>query len=356
MAWRRSKTGPDSLRVAARLRTEIESGRFPTGQFMPCTRDLGKEYKVSPETVRRAMKTLEAEGLIIAEPRHGFQVLSRPEERKMTTIAYVLTPDKPGTWEGFSGQILSVFQRVAARHGYSLLAIAADGTGSDHVPEHIRETSAVGVILNTPSTDLFEAVERLGLPTITAEVWSPANRFDAIVQDSFGGAMQAAEHLARLGHKRIGWIGPTTESIQAIERWGGAVAGLRTHGLTIPPERVVDGADSRDPGPVQALLSRPDRPTGLICLWGSMAIGAVRAAAQLGLRPGRDLDVVGWGTDEHFENYAAAFPDGQVPATVTWRVESLAEATLARLAERRAKPDLPKVRVNIETRLRAAVQ
>jgi len=352
VAARKIKAGPDSTKVAGNLRAEIETGRVPVGQFLPCTRDLGKQHDVSSETVRRAMKILEAEGLIRAEPRQGFLVVRRPGKKKTSVLAYVLAPDKPGTWEGFAGQILAVFQRVAGRHGFSLLAIAADAPDADQILEHIRETTATRVIINTPTPDLFDAVATLGLPTVTAEVWDTANRFDAVVQDSFSGALQAADHLGRLGHKRIAWLGPTTDSAQAVERWGGAVAGLRRHGLAIPPEWILDGGRWSDPDALRALLGRPDRPTAIISLWGGIAHGAAQAAAGLGLRLGRDLDVVGWTTEEHRASYEAAFPEGQVPPTVTWRMEELAEAVIARLAERSANPDLPKVRINIETRLR----
>jgi hypothetical protein len=83
-------------------------------------------------------------------------------------------------------------------------------------------------------------------------------------------------------------------------------------------------------------------------------VAAARAARELGLALGRDLDLVGWCAEGHWDRaYEAAFGPGQVPPTVTWSVTQMAEAALARLAERRAHPELPTMRMNIETRLRA---
>ena len=42
MASGRFRSGPDSSRVARELRSAIGAGRFPAGQFLPCTRDLGR--------------------------------------------------------------------------------------------------------------------------------------------------------------------------------------------------------------------------------------------------------------------------------------------------------------------------
>jgi DNA-binding LacI/PurR family transcriptional regulator len=351
MSAKNVNSGPDSARVISLLRAAVQAGRFPVGQFMPCTRDLGRKHDVSSETVRRAMKALEAEGLIVSEPRHGFRVVRRPDDKPAATLAYVLSQDVPGTWEGLSGLMLTAFQRVAGAQGFSVLGIGAEISTPQAIVEHIRQANAAGVVLDAVNPALFDAIGSLRLPTVTAEVWSPANRFDAVVQDSFGGAIQAAHYLADRGHKKIAWLGPTRESIQAIERWGGTTAGLRARGLGIPPAWVLELPDALDVDKVQALLAGPDRPTGIIALWGAMAITAAQVASRLGLRVGRDLDVVGWSTEEEYPAYEASFPEGRVPATVAWRIENLAQAVMARLTERRARPDLPIVRINAETRL-----
>jgi DNA-binding LacI/PurR family transcriptional regulator len=220
--------------------------------------------------------------------------------------------------------------------------------------EQFRKAEAAGIIVDTHNPGLLEAAGRLGLPMVIAENWSPAHRIDAVIQDNFSGALQAAEYLAARGHKRIGWAGPAIESIQAVERWGGAVAGLARQGLAIPKELVAANVSMRNVEVAQALLDRPDRPTAVIALWANVATAVARAAANLGLDLGRDLELVGWATEEEYESYRDLFPHGRAPTSVTWRIETLAEMALARLMERRAKPGLPVARINIETRLRSA--
>jgi LacI family transcriptional regulator len=354
MARGRFRSGPDSSRVARELRSAIGAGRFPAGQFLPCTRDLGRKHEVSAETVRRALKTLEVEGLIAAEPRHGFQVIRRPKDRKSPAVAYILAEWSPEQAHAFSAVVFSAFQRAATRSGLTLLGVGDSGGDPGPLVEQLRKAEAGGIVLDSPNPILFEAVGKLGLPTVIAENWDSAHRIDSVIQDNFSGALQAAEHLVALGHKRIGWAGPAIESIQAVERWGGAVAGLARHGLAIPPELVATGVSMRNVEAAQALLARPDRPTAVIALWANVATAVARAAANLGLELGRDLELIGWATEEEFESYRDLFPNNRAPASVTWRIETLAEMALARLAERRAKPGLPVARINVETRLRPA--
>ena len=354
MAMQSYRSGPDSARVARELRAAINAGRFPIGQFLPCTRDLGRKHDVSAETVRRALKGLEVEGLIAAEPRHGFQVIRRPKDGTAPVLAYVLAEWTPDKAHSFYGLMLSVFQRVAGRNGCTLLGVGDSGGDPAEVVEQIRRAEVAGVILDTHNPALCDAVAKLGLAMVIAENWYSDHRIDAVIQDNFSGALQAAEYLVARGHQRIGWAGPAIESIQAVERWGGAVAGLRRRGLAILPELVATGVSMRNVEAAQALLARPDRPTAVIALWANVATAVARAAANLGLEFGRDVEIVGWATEEEFESYRDLFPNNRAPASVTWRIETLAEMTLARLAERRAKPGLPVARINVETRLRPA--
>lgn len=345
------KAGPDSAKVLGSVRAELAAGVFSVGQFLPGARELANDHQVSFGTARRALKILEAEGLVVAEPRHGFQVVRIPDKKKMAIIAYVLSQGTSGKFNYLSTLIMAVFQRIASQHGLSLLGIGADSSNTADIVRTIRQAGAAGVVLDAENPELIDAVEKLGLPTVNAEVWSAARRFDAVGQDNFGGALLAAEYMVSRGHQRIAWIGRLPGSIEADERWAGAVAGLRRHGLKLAAE-ILQGALWRDSEAFEALLRLPERPTGFICLWANLAIGAARTAARLGLRIGRDFDLVGWATDEQYDDYRLSFPEGQVPATVTWSIERLAENVIARLTERQAKPNLPVVRTIVETRLR----
>ena len=50
--------------------------------------------------------------------------------------------------------------------------------------------------------------------------------------------------------------------------------------------------------PAREMLDREDRPTALFCYNDRMAMGAYRAAAELGLRIPEDLSVVGFDNQE----------------------------------------------------------
>ncbi|GGO30161.1 hypothetical protein GCM10010116_60440 [Microbispora rosea subsp. aerata] len=60
-----------SGKLAERLRERITTGVYPPGRALPSEAALTAEFRVARTTVRRALQTLEAEGLIVTVPSKG---------------------------------------------------------------------------------------------------------------------------------------------------------------------------------------------------------------------------------------------------------------------------------------------
>ena len=100
-------------------------------------------------------------------------------------------------------------------------------------------------------------------------------------------------------------------------------------------------------------LSRPDRPTAVLALWRDWSEAVGDVAGSLKLRLGRDLEMVGWCTEQQYEpNYADHFADGCVPPTIVWNVSQMAEIAIARLEAQRRQPGLPPALMQVDVRLR----
>ena len=62
------KIGRISGQLARALREDILEGKVPAGGYLRTVRELCADHGMSIETVQRAVRALEAEGLIVAEP------------------------------------------------------------------------------------------------------------------------------------------------------------------------------------------------------------------------------------------------------------------------------------------------
>jgi DNA-binding LacI/PurR family transcriptional regulator len=137
----------------------------------------------------------------------------------------------------------------------------------------------------------------------------------------------ATEHLAGLGHTRIGFVAGHAYSLPTQEKSRGYHDALRAAGLD---DGLVANADFSVEGGRQGLrelLSTPAaaRPTGVICSSDLMAIGAMQEAASQGVRVPEDLSVVG------FDGIDAASWTQPPLTTVEQPIDEIARTAVAAL-------------------------
>lgn len=339
--------------LAGELRQAIESGSIRVGENLPASKLLAEKYNTSPETARRAAKQLEIEGLVASAPRQGFRVLARGNDPdRGLPIAFIASESEPpGVWNELYRLIFAGLQSAAAERRWPVLAIGAGGRSGAQITAQLRDCRACGMVLDSMNTDLLTAVAKMGMPAVMIDAWEPEMRLDAVVQDSFQGAMQAVRYLVARGHKRIGWLGKISQSVQAQERFGGFSAALAAAGLSARREWMLDTPAPETAAAARKLLSRRDRPTAVVGLWHDAASELGKAALELGL--GRELEIVGWTAEEQYHTeYRLRFGAAPLPPTMVWSITELARMTLARLAERRLNPGLAPALLKLPARLK----
>lgn len=351
-----SPSSRSSGKLADRIRREIQRGAVVAGELLPSERVLAEEHGLSCRTVRRALKLLESEALIAAEKRRGYRVLGRANDPdKGCPFAFVFSSGGSAEW--LMCRILAELQRAASRQRWSLLGVSLDEQSVGEVIDHLRSTRASGVVIDSGNAELLEQIQRLGIPAVRIETQHPGIPMDAVVQDGISGGALAGEYIASRGHKRIAYIGNSLRnSIVATERLSGAFGGLAREGAWLTKELcvTVEGQDlDAAARKVRSMLSSRRPPTGVIALWQGMGMTVVRVAEELGLKVGRDLDVVSWSTEEDYaDRFVPTFPKGMVPPAAVWRVADLAEMAVSRLMQRRANPGMPVVTTRIPMTLK----
>jgi LacI family transcriptional regulator len=161
------------------------------------------------------------------------------------------------------------------------------------------------------------------------------------------GAGEATQHLLGLGHRRIGAITGPRGWIATEERLHGYHGALASAGL-MPDAALQIESDWHTTGGYQAaaeLLDRPDPPTAIFAFNDMLAIGAMQAARERGLRIPEDLSIVGF--DDTFEASIVT------PALTTVRqplaeMGRMAVALLVRLLQDQR---IEALHVELETRL-----
>jgi len=120
--------------------------------------------------------------------------------------------------------------------------------------------------------------------------------FPYLDMDGGQGFYKAAQHLLNLGHRHIAFIGAPHELNFAQHRLAGYRRALEEAGLPLREEWVLEGDLSEESGHrlTLALLSLPHPPTAILCANDLMALGALRALRERGLKAGREVSVIGY--------------------------------------------------------------
>ncbi|HEY7487862.1 MAG TPA: LacI family DNA-binding transcriptional regulator [Streptosporangiaceae bacterium] len=117
---------------------------------------------------------------------------------------------------------------------------------------------------------------------------------DTVLPENQAGARALADALVGLGHQRFAVLGGPPTLLTARDRVEGFRGALAERGLE--PPIVIEGAFTRDGGyaATAELLDRADRPHCVFAVNDVMAIGAMAALRERGLRAPDDIAVAGF--------------------------------------------------------------
>ncbi len=112
--------------------------------------------------------------------------------------------------------------------------------------------------------------------------------------DNIGGAREAVTHFLRLGRTRVATITGPQNMIVGADRLTGYLAALHERGVISDASLIAEGDFTEADGyrAMQQLMMR--RPDALFAASDMMAIGAMRALREAGLRVPEDVAVVGF--------------------------------------------------------------
>ena len=350
-------------KVARELRVAIAAGTYGRGDYLPPLRQVAETYGVAYLTAARALKTLEREGLVAAEPRKGYRVLrsgAKPgSPRALFGLLSSSDPTDASMWNETHKALLTGFQCAAGRHGLGILAMRTGGQSPRELAQAILEAELVGVAIDTDRPNYIEALRAAEIPVVLVDAFTYDVAVDGVVQDNFRGGFLAGEYLAKRGHREAAWFGLSLETIHSQERQGGAMVGLRSGGARLAPDfeirvpEIASGIPTDESlQAARAFLSARGRPRAVLALWQSCASALLTAADELRLTPGQDFDLITWGIEENRQGlYGQRFGHGHLPPMVCWSAIRMAELALSRLV---APPDaagrLP-VRISVPMRL-----
>lgn len=247
--------------------------------------------RVAPETRARVLE-------IIRRYNYRPSAIARSlSTRRTRTIGLVIS----NITNPFFTDLAQGAIEAAQSCGCGLLVVGAAHDAHD-LPEQIQVLIhhwVDGLFIATQpfSTEVWTQLEFSETPLVIMDHGQPPppSTIGLIGFDWRQGAFAATHHLIDLGHRRIGYVGGIPDRSSTLLREEGYRQALAEAGLEVDPALIRPGdfltasgyAGARD------LLSLADRPSALLMANDLMALGAIQAIAEAGLRIPEDVSLVG---------------------------------------------------------------
>lgn len=268
-------------------------------------RDLASLLSINLHTVRKAYLALEEIGLVETRRGRGTHVLEFDPRRITQAAASIRSHTSGVILPSFSNPFYQTFlegvEQMADRD-QSLLFVYKTDDDPAKAMRYFTQLSAKQVdgilVVSQDISKSFASDAEPGIPSLPCVTvdW-PGSAGYSVQIDLEGAGYQATRHLLEHGHRRVGLITFISELANVSLINTGYLRALREAALEASPELIVQVADfspASGAQGMQRLLALPERPAAVFAISDTLAMGAMEAVTQAGLRIPQDIALVGF--------------------------------------------------------------
>lgn len=323
---------------------------------MPTIREVAQKAGVSYTTVShvinntRRVSTPVRERVLAAMQELGYRpnALARSLRRGETKTIGLILPDSANP---FFAEVGRAIENAAFRSQYSVILCNTEGDqAKERVYTEVLQNKQVDGLIFVAAGDQPDALQEIaarGLPVVVIDRDCSQPELDTVITDNFEGGRQAGSHLAQIPNLRAACITGPSNLTPSAQRFVGFQQALHEAGIELREEWVLRGDFHPHSGYQAALhwLKAAQRPNAIFCCNDMMAIGVLRAAAELGVTVPQELEVIG------FDDIELASYTHPPLTTVAQPKTQIGETAVRLLLERIADVWLPARREILPTTL-----
>lgn len=264
--------------------------------YQTVSKVLNRKVQVSKETEARIFKVAKDLGY---RPN---QIARNMRLQRSYMIGYSWERTSPDQVNHILDQFLTSMVEEAQAAGYYVLPFPYR-LGEEHVEDY-RELINTGRVDGFVLSSINYADPRVNFlmecrfPFVAFGHSNPELDFCYVDVDGANGIRQAVEYLIEHGHRRIAAIAWPEDSRVGNERMSGYFEAMRAALLDIQPHWIQRGQGDYEFGRQAChnllALDVSVRPTAIICLNDTQAIGAMHFLQESNLQPGIDIAIIGF--------------------------------------------------------------
>ncbi len=224
----------------------------------------------------------------------------RLQKKSTDTIGFVIPTYGPRFTDPFFTEFLAGIGNTATRLGYDIL-VSTHPIGEEEMLSYHNKVESYRVdgfiLVRTRRDDArIKYLCNISFPFVAFGRSEGECSYPYVDVDNRYAMKMIADHLVKLGHQRIAYIGAPDYLMFANERLEGFKEVLDRNSLGLPDQLIKIGDLTQMSGleKTEELLDTDTPPTAIVACNDLMALGVIRAAQKRGLVIGKDLAVVGY--------------------------------------------------------------
>ena len=272
-------------------------------------KDIARTLNISTSTVSRAMRNapdvnIETKKAVMAlseELNYQPNKLALSLKQKQTHNIGVIVPNL----DYVLATMVKGIDEVALEAGYTVMVCQSNESfGRELVnTRRLLDSLVDGFIISVSSEtkvfDHFKKIQEKKMPMVVFDRIPPVLKAPGVRLDNADGGFQATEHLIEQGYKRIAILaGPKNLGI-SNQRMEGYLAALKKYKIKPDPDLVIHCDFNQQYAylATQELLNMKKRPDAIFTISDRMAIGAMLAIKEKGLKMPHDIGLVGFNNE-----------------------------------------------------------
>ncbi|TMW73931.1 LacI family DNA-binding transcriptional regulator [Alteribacter natronophilus] len=269
-------------------------------------KDVARKTGVSIATVSRIVnnqsgyseQTRKKVIMAIEDLGYSPNALARGLVGQATRTVGVLLPNVSSL---FAGKLLEGIEAAAQSEGYSIVVCntGSEGERTDDYLTILKQKRVEGILYASGDfpKDLGEKIDGLGLPVVTVATRSHEETIPYVKVDDQTAAFDGTSCLIEKGHRSIAFLGGgLSDPVAGKPRFDGYLDALKAHGIPRQDSLVRFGDFRFESGKRETgrLLDEGAAFTALFASSDEMAVGALHAARERGVRVPEELSVLGY--------------------------------------------------------------
>ncbi len=234
---------------------------------------------------------------VISEMGYQPDAIARGLRTKSTNVISLVIPDINNP---YFPEVARGVQSVADEYEYVVILCNTDRVvkREQKFVNILNQQRVEGIIINPSGSTRGEMdlLNRLNIPVVLISSQDILPDFDIVMVDNIQGSMLAIDHLVNLGHRRIGLVGGSREVSSGEQRYKGYLQAHTKYGISVENDLITEGSFDHNGGYecMKKLLALKNHPTAVFAANDIMAIGAVSAIFESGLKIPDDISIIGF--------------------------------------------------------------